>query len=79
VRLAQPKQRRDIVFEAQIFALAVDPNAGYLFYSTLSRPARVVRTYLDGTSPKIIAQQGLSLPYAIALDYQSKKRYIYFK
>ena len=72
VRVAQPKQRRVIIAEPQIFGLAVDPNAGYLFYSTLSRPARVVRTYLDGTGAKVIAQQGLSLPYAIALDYQSK-------
>lgn len=69
IPFANPKQRRDIIIEPRIFALAVDPNAGYLFYSSLNRPARIVRTYLDGSNPKIIAQQGLSMPYAITIDY----------
>ena len=65
-----PKQRRDVIHDDNIIALAVDPNAGYLFYSSMKRPAKIIRTYLDGSNRKVIAQQGLWLPYAITIDYQ---------
>lgn len=65
-----PKQRRDIISASRVFGLAVDPNAGYLFYSTIGRPAKIMRTFLDGSHPKVIKQQGLVLPYAITLDYK---------
>lgn len=73
IAIAKPKERRDVVVESGIFALAVDPNVGYLFYSTISRPAKIIRTYLDGSHPKVIAQRELSLPYTISIDYQGLK------
>ena len=68
--MAKPKERRDVVVEEGIFALAVDPNSGYLFYSTITRPAKIIRTFLDGSNRKVIAQRELSLPYTISIDYQ---------
>lgn len=43
VKVQSPRTRRDIVRQSQVTALAVDPNYGFLFYSSLSRPAKIYR------------------------------------
>lgn len=43
VKVQSPRTRRDLLRQGQVNALAVDPNAGFLFYSSLGRPARIHR------------------------------------
>ena len=43
VRVQSPRMRRDLIRQSQVAALAVDPNAGYLFYTTVNRPAKIFR------------------------------------
>lgn len=43
VRIQSPRQRRELLRQSQVNALAVDPNYGYLFYTSLSRPSKVHR------------------------------------
>ena len=74
VQVENTRTRRDIIKE-QTFGLACDPNAGYLFYSVLARPAKIVRTFLDGSNRTEIVRQGLSLPYTITVDYEASKLY----
>jgi low density lipoprotein-related protein 2 len=69
------KWRRELITNSQVFAVAVDPNTGYLFYSSVMRPAKIVRCYLDGSNCRVIRQRALSLPYSISLDYAMKRVY----
>ena len=75
IQYDKPKLRRTIISQSQVFAIAVDPNAGYLFYSSITRPAKIFRSYLDGSNVKVIRQQGLSLPYSLSVDYENKRLY----
>lgn len=75
VQYSNPKNRREIIKQTQVYGLAIDPNAGYLFFSTINRPAKISRAYLDGTNVTVLQQRGLSLPYSVTIDYQSKKVY----
>jgi low density lipoprotein-related protein 2 len=75
VKYETPGSRRDVIRQYQVHALAVDPYRGYLFYSSLARPAKIHRAYLDGTNITVIAQGGFSLPYSISLDYANRKAY----
>ena len=68
------RTRRDLIKE-QTYGLACDPNAGYLFYSVITRPAKIVRTFLDGSNRTEIVRQGLSLPYALSVDYEAARLY----
>ena len=74
VQVDNPKIRRDIIRE-QAFALVCDPNAGFLFYTVITRPAKIVRVFLDGTNRTEIVRQGLSLPYTLSIDYSASKLY----
>jgi low density lipoprotein-related protein 2 len=75
IQVDQPRHRRDIIYMRQVFALALDPNSGYLFFSTLDRPANIYRSFLDGTNLTVIVQRGLSMPYSLSVDYVAKKLY----
>ncbi len=76
IQYSNPRNRRDLIRLSQVFGLAVDPNAGFMFYTTISRPAKVFRSYLDGTNTTVLVSRGLSLPYSISIDYQLKKVYV---
>lgn len=43
VKVQSPKTRRDLIRQSQVNALAVDPNNGFLFFSSLNRPAKIFR------------------------------------
>ena len=43
VKIQFPRVRRDILRQSQVIALAVDPNSGFLFFSSVSRPAKILR------------------------------------
>lgn len=75
VQSDNPKTRRDIVRQPQVYGIAVDPNSGFLFYSTILRPAKIIRALLDGTNATVICQRALSLPYSISVDYVTKRVY----
>jgi low density lipoprotein-related protein 2 len=60
---------------SRIYDLALDPNIGYLFFSNIQRPAKILRVCLDGTNLTIIRQRELSLPQSLSLDLQSKRLY----
>ena len=74
VQVDNAKTRRDLIRE-QTFGLACDPNAGFLFYSVITRPAKIVRTFLDGTNRTEIVRQGLSLPYTLSIDFEATRLY----
>ncbi len=63
------------MLQTQVYGLAVDPNNGFLFFSSISRPAKIYRAFLDGTNITAIVQRALSLPYSLSLDHQNKKIY----
>jgi low density lipoprotein-related protein 2 len=75
VQVDRPQGRRDLIKMSQVFGLALDPNSGYLFFSSVSRPAKIYRSYLDGTNFTIVQQRSLSLPYSLSVDLTSKKLY----
>lgn len=73
VQYDNPRNKRQIVEQSQLYGLALDPNSGFLFYSSLSRPSKIYRAFLDGTNSTILAQRGLSMPISLAVDYEGKK------
>ena len=73
VQVDNTKFRRDLIFKDQIVGLCLDPNAGLLFFSTVGRPAKIYRTFLDGSNVTAIVERGLSLPYALTCDYSGRK------
>jgi DNA-binding beta-propeller fold protein YncE len=75
VQVDLPKNRRNLIIQSQLYGLTVDPNNGYLFYSSVNRPAKIFRAFLDGSNITVIVDRGLSLPYTLSLDYQNKKIY----
>lgn len=60
---------------SRLFDLALDPNTGYLFFTNIQRPARILRTCLDGTNLTTIRQRELSLPQSLTIDLQFKRLY----
>jgi DNA-binding beta-propeller fold protein YncE len=75
IQVDNPKNRRNLIVKPQLYGLTIDPNNGYLFHSVVNRPAKIFRAFLDGTNITAIVERGLSLPYALSLDYQNKKIY----
>jgi low density lipoprotein-related protein 2 len=75
VQVNNPSNKRVLIDKSQVYGLALDPNSGFLFFSTVSRPAKIYRALLDGTNLTAVVQSGLSLPYTISIDYQSKRIY----
>ena len=69
------RMRRDLIRQAQVTGLALDPNAGFLFYSAVNRPARIYRSFLDGSNVTTIVASGLAQPASLACDYQTKRLY----
>jgi len=76
VSYLNPRFRRELIREqSQIYALTVDPNAGFMFYSTLNRPAKIFRAYMDGKNVSVLQQRGLARPTSISLDYALRRVY----
>lgn len=75
VQVNNPKNRRNLIIQTQLYGLALDPNNGFLFFSSVNRPAKICRAFLDGSNSTVIVERGLSLPYTLSLDYQNKKIY----
>lgn len=75
VRQQTPNVRRDLIRQNMVLALAVDPNRGYLFYSSIARPAKIHRAFLDGSNTSVLYQGGISVPSSISLDYTNRKIY----
>jgi low density lipoprotein-related protein 2 len=69
--------RRDItsIQGGRLFQIVVDPNAGYIFFTDVQRPARIYRALTDGTNLTTIRSRELSMPQALAIDYQLKRLY----
>ncbi|CAF0941452.1 unnamed protein product, partial [Brachionus calyciflorus] len=75
VKINEPKKRRVILRKSQLKGLAIDPNSGFIFYSSTIRPAKIFRAFLDGLNETLIIQRGLSLPFSLALDLEQKRLY----
>ncbi|XP_071949390.1 low-density lipoprotein receptor-related protein 2-like [Antedon mediterranea] len=57
-------------------AIAVDPNAGFIFWTEETFPAKIVRCDLDGTNRQILVLTTLQQPSGIALDHDHERIYI---
>ncbi|CAF0886571.1 unnamed protein product [Adineta steineri] len=58
-----------------IHGIAVDPSQGYIFYSTINRPAKIYRMLADGTDRRVIVPNELGTPYHLTCDYITKRLY----
>ncbi|CAF1581398.1 unnamed protein product, partial [Rotaria sordida] len=58
-----------------IHGIALDPFQGYVFYSTIERPAKIYRMLSDGTNRMIIIPNELGTPYHLTCDYSTKRLY----
>ncbi|XP_064615040.1 low-density lipoprotein receptor-related protein 4-like [Liolophura sinensis] len=47
--------------------IVVDPNMGYVYWTDISDPPRIVRSELDGSRQVVLAAQGLINPFDITL------------
>ncbi|RNA36027.1 low-density lipo receptor-related 2 isoform X1, partial [Brachionus plicatilis] len=75
VSLANVKNRRVLVQKQLLEGFAIDPSSGFMFYSSVSRPAKIFRSFLDGTNETVVIPRGLSLPYSLELDLEQKLLY----
>lgn len=75
VKLSNLKKRRALVNKEQLEGFAIDPSSGFMFYSSIARPAKIFRSFLDGTNETLIIPRGLSLPYSLELDREQKRLY----
>lgn len=66
-------RRNIITVQGRLFDIAVDPNAGYLFFADVRRPAKIYRAFLDGMNVTVIKQRELAFPQSLSLDYSWKK------
>ncbi|XP_071949391.1 low-density lipoprotein receptor-related protein 2-like [Antedon mediterranea] len=57
-------------------AIAVDPNAGFIFWTEETSPAKLSRCDLDGTNRQILVLTTLQQPSGIALDHDHERIYI---
>ncbi|CAM4944086.1 unnamed protein product [Rotaria socialis] len=58
-----------------IHGIALDPLQGYVFYSTIARPAKIYRMLSDGTNRNVIIPNELGAPYHLTCDYSAKRLY----
>ncbi|CAF0957368.1 unnamed protein product [Adineta ricciae] len=58
-----------------IHGIAVEPIQGYVFYSTIIRPAKIYRMSSDGSNRMIIVPNELGTPYHLTCDYGSQRLY----
>jgi hypothetical protein len=58
-----------------VHGIALDPVEGYVFYSTIQRPAKIYRMLSDGTNRNTIVPNQLGTPYHLTCDYAAKKLY----
>lgn len=76
VQVDNVRNRRDlIVSTGRIFDVVVDPASGFLFYSDVRRPAKILRAFLDGTNITVIKERELGLPQRLAIDFSAKRIY----
>ncbi len=76
VQIENTLTRRDIIrTQGRLFQIVVDPNAGFIFFSDVRRPAKIFRAFADGTNMTAVRSRELSLPQALTLDYQMKRLY----
>ncbi|XP_013781727.1 low-density lipoprotein receptor-related protein 2-like [Limulus polyphemus] len=56
-------------------AIVVHPNRGYLFYSEWDQPAKISRTYLDGTNSLMFHGIILGWPTGLSIDFMKDRLY----
>lgn len=54
-------------------AIVLNPYDGYLFYSDWGDQPYIARAGMDGSNPKIIVNDGLGWPNALAISYESRE------
>lgn len=75
VSLSNLKKRRVLIYKAMLEGFRIDPKSGFMFYSSIARPAKIYRAFLDGTNETVIIPRGLSLPYSLELDLDQNRLY----
>ena len=55
--------------------LAVDPGAGYIYWSDWGDQPRIERSFMDGTEREILVDSDIGWPNEIALDLQQRTVY----
>ncbi|XP_068993611.1 low-density lipoprotein receptor-related protein 4 isoform X1 [Neodiprion pinetum] len=56
-------------------ALTLFPAKGYMYWTEWGEHPKIERSYLDGSSRKVIISSDLGFPNGLALDYEKKKLY----
>lgn len=54
-------------------SIAVLPMKGYVFWADWGEPAKIERTYSDGTQRQVIVKENLGFPNGLAIDYKLKQ------
>lgn len=51
-------------------SMIVYPKKGFLFWSDWGQPARIERSYMDGSDRKVIIDNNLGFPTGLAIDFE---------
>lgn len=57
-------------------SIAVDPVAGYIFWTDRGRTPKIERVRLDGTDRRVLVNESLFFMTGLALDYE--RRHVYW-